>query len=279
MRFPLVTPPPPPAKKPKTADITGQFILLGCGTSVGVPALGCSCAVCQDDRPRNKRTRCSALLGLPQGNLLIDTSPDMRQQLLRENIGIIHAVIYTHEHSDHMMGFDDLRLFQFYLGHPVPIYCNHFVNKRLRKAFDYAFSDRPTTHAGAVQGVELRPIHNDPIEILGAEVIPIPLLHGPNYDVLGFRVGRVAYCTDVSEIPPASMELLQDLDVLILDALRPMPHVTHLSIDQAVEIALQLKPKQTYFTHCSCFVDYYDINPQLPAGIAIGYDGLRFPLT
>jgi len=263
-----------------TTEIGGQFILLGCGTSVGVPALGCGCSVCRDPRPRNKRTRCSALLGLPEGNLLIDTSPDMRAQLIRENIGIVHAVIYTHEHSDHLMGFDDLRLFQFYLGRPVPVYCNEFVERRLKKAFDYAFSDQPTTHPGAVPAVDLRPIEeNQPLNILGAQVIPIPLRHGPNYDVLGFRIGNIAYCTDVSEIPPASMELLQGLDVLILDALRPLPHVTHLSIDQAVEVSLALKPRQTYFTHCSCYVDYYQVNQELPAGIEVGYDGLRFPLS
>lgn len=269
----------PIPKKPFTTDIRGQFILLGCGTSVGVPALGCGCEVCRDSRPRNQRTRCSALLGLPEGNLLIDTSPDLRTQLLREKVGIVHAVIFTHEHSDHLMGFDDLRLFQFYLGQPVPVYCNEFVERRLKKAFDYAFSDRPTTHAGAVPAVDLRLIDQEPVEILGATIIPIPLRHGPNYDVLGFRVGNVAYCTDVSEIPPASMDLLQGLDVLILDALRPLPHITHFSIDQAVEVALELKPRQTWFTHCSCYVDYYRVNPTLPPGIEVGYDGLRFPLS
>ena len=114
-------------KEPLTTDITGQMILLGTGTSVGVPALGCRCDVCTSGDPRNNRSRASAILGLPEGNLLIDTSPDMRSQLLREKIGIVHSVVYTHEHSDHVMGFDDLRLFQFYLGHGVPIYCNETV--------------------------------------------------------------------------------------------------------------------------------------------------------
>ena len=125
------------------------MILLGTGTSVGVPAMGCRCEVCTSDDPKNNRTRCSVILGLPQGNLLIDTSPDLRTQLLREKIGIVHSVAYTHEHSDHVMGFDDLRLFQFYLGHPVPIYSTQVVKARLEKAFDYAFDDGPKTHAGA----------------------------------------------------------------------------------------------------------------------------------
>jgi phosphoribosyl 1,2-cyclic phosphate phosphodiesterase len=218
-------------------------------------------------------------MGLPEGNLLIDTSPDLRLQLLREKIGIVHAVIFTHEHSDHMMGFDDLRLFQFYLGAPLPVFCNKHVERRLRSAFEYVFSDEPVTHVGAVPAIDIHPIDVDPIPILGATVIPVPLKHGPRFEVLGFRVGNIAYCTDVSEIPPASMELLQDLDVLILDALRPAPHVTHFNLEQAIEMALQLKPKQTYLTHCSCHIDYYETNPKLPAGIAVGFDGLRFPLT
>lgn len=255
------------------------MILLGTGTSVGVPALGCQCAVCQSGDPRNMRTRASAILGLPEGNLLIDTSPDLRQQLLREGIGIVHAVIYTHEHSDHVMGFDDLRLFQFYLGHAVPVYCNEQVEKRLRAAFDYAFSDDPPTHVGAVPSVELIRISHQPVTILGANVTPIPLQHGPNFEVLGFRVGNVAYCTDVSEIPESSWHLLEGLDTLVLDALRPEPHVTHLNVEQAVDIARRLAAKQTYFTHCSCRLDYRQINPTLPAGMEVGYDGLRIRLT
>jgi phosphoribosyl 1,2-cyclic phosphate phosphodiesterase len=266
-------------KEPFTTDIRGQFILLGCGTSVGVPALGCGCAVCQGGVPRNQRTRCSAILGLPEGNLLIDTSPDLRMQLLREKLGIVHAVIFTHEHSDHLMGFDDIRLFQFYLGAPIPIYCNQHVERRLKTAFDYVFSDEPTTHVGAIPAIEIHPIDTAPIEILGANVIPIPLKHGPRFDVLGFRVGNIAYCTDVNQVPQSSMELLQGLDVLILDALRPAPHVTHFNIEQATDIAQQLKPKQTYLTHCSCFIDYDATNEQLPPGIEVAYDGLRFPLT
>ena len=255
------------------------MILLGTGTSVGVPALGCSCQVCQSDHPRNNRTRCSAILGLPEGNLLIDTSPDLRSQLLREKIGIVHAVVYTHEHSDHVMGFDDLRLFQFYLGTAVPVYCNSYVEKRLKTAFAYSFSDQEVTHVGATPKVDIRLIDQQPFEILGARVTPIPLKHGPKFDVLGFRVGNVAYCTDVSEIPNDSMKLLQGLDTLVLDALRPDAHVTHFNIEQAVEVAQKLGVGQTYFTHCSCRVDYESVNAELPTGIELGYDGLRIKLA
>ena len=255
------------------------MILLGTGTSVGVPAIGCRCDVCQSNEPRNKRTRASAILGLPDGNLLIDTSPDLRLQLLREKIGIVHSVIYTHEHSDHIVGFDDLRLFQFYLGHPVPVFCNSTVEKRLRMAFDYAFDDGPKTHVGATPAVDLNRIEHDPISILGETITPIPLKHGPNFDVLGFRVGDVAYCTDVNEIPPTSWDLLQGLDTLVLDALRPDPHATHFSIDEAVDIAQRLKARRTYFTHCACKIDYHQVNQSLPDGIEVGYDGLRIELV
>ncbi len=266
-------------KQPLTTDITGTMILLGTGTSVGVPALGCRCPVCTGGDPRNQRSRASAILGLPGGNLLIDTSPDLRMQLLREELGIVHAVAYTHEHTDHLMGFDDLRLFQFYLGHPVPIYCNSTVEDRLRAAFAYAFDDGPTTHAGATPSVDIHRIDTEPFEVLGATVIPIPLLHGPRFEVLGFRVGNVAYCTDVSEIPEASWPLLEGLDTLVIDALRAEPHVTHLTIEQAVEIAQRLGVNRTYFTHCSCRVDYHTVNATLPPGIEVGYDGLRIALT
>ncbi len=267
------------AKHVHTTDITGEMILLGTGTSVGVPAIGCGCPVCLSHDPKNQRTRASAILGLPQGNLLIDTSPDLRQQLLRERLGIVHAVAYTHEHSDHVMGFDDLRLFQFYLGHPVPIYCQPVVRRRIESAFDYAFTGIEPTHAGAVPAVDIHEIGTEPFDVLGETLIPIPLKHGPRFDVLGFRIGRVAYCTDVSEIPESSWPLLENLDILILDALRPTPHPTHLSLDEAVAIAQRLQPRKTYFTHCSCHVDYATVNASLPPGIEVGFDGLRIPLS
>src|SRR5688500_4763112 len=128
------------------ASIRGQLILLGTGTSVGVPALGCGCEVCRSTAPRDNRTRTSAIVGLPEGNLLIDTSTDLRSQLLREKIGVVHAVAYTHEHADHVMGLDDLRLFPFYIGKPVPLYCEATVERRIRTAFDYAFTAEEPTH-------------------------------------------------------------------------------------------------------------------------------------
>ncbi|QDU95553.1 Phosphoribosyl 1,2-cyclic phosphodiesterase [Lignipirellula cremea] len=255
------------------------MILLGTGTSVGVPAIGCGCPVCTSDNPRNNRTRCAVALGLPEGNLLIDTPPDLRVQLLREKIGIIHAVAFTHEHADHIMGLDDLRLFPFYLQHPVPLYCEPKVESRLRQSFDYAFMQREQTHVGAAPQLTFHTIGLEPFDLLGETIIPLRLKHGPRFEVLGFRIGNVAYCTDASEIPPETLERMQGLDVLIIDALRAEPHVTHLSVGQAVAIAQELAPRQTYLTHTSHELDYDRTNQELPAGIDMAYDGQSIPLS
>ena len=275
--------PPHPAfplskKTIKSRDIRGKLVLLGTGTSVGVPAIGCPCPVCTGNHPRNQRTRCSAIFGLPEGNLLIDTAPDLRQQLLREQIGIVHAVAYTHEHADHIFGLDDLRLFQFYLGHPVPIYCNAQVELRLRTSFDYAFNEAPQTHLGAVPALTIHPIELDPFEVLGSRVVPIVLHHGPRFNVLGFRIGNVAYCTDVKSIPDGSWPLLAGLDSLVLGALRFESHPTHMNLEEAIAAAQRIGAKQTYFTHCSCHIDHPVVDAQLPRDIHLAYDGLEIEL-
>ena len=261
-----------------TTDIRGQMILLGTGTSVGVPAIGCGCDVCRSTNPRNKRTRCSVILGLPEGNVLIDTSPDVRHQLLREEVGIVHAVLYTHEHADHVFGLDDLRLMQFYLGGPVPLYCEPPVEARIRKSYDYAFASATDLHKGAVPQLTFQRIGLEPFELLGARVTPIRLKHGKRFEVLGFRIGNVAYCTDANAIPAESMERLQDLDVLVLDALRPRGHATHFSLEEAVEVARALAPRQTYFTHMSHELEHEATNEELPPGMALAYDGMRIAL-
>lgn len=265
-------------RTPHTADIRGQLIFLGTGTSVGVPAIGCGCQVCQSGDPRNSRTRCAIVLGLPQGNLLVDTPPDLRTQLLREQIGIIHAVLFTHAHADHIFGLDDLRLFPFYLGRPVPLYCEPEVEERIRHSFDYAFSDRPATHPGATPQLVFESIGLEPFEVMEHRVVPIRLDHGPRFRTLGFRFGKIAYCTDTSGIPEASLDRLQDLDVLILDALRLAPHPTHLCLEQAIELSQLLKPRRTILTHTSHELEYHATNAALPNGIELAYDGMRIPL-
>ncbi len=260
-------------------DISGHLLLLGTGTSVGVPCIGCGCDVCQSGHPRNQRTRTGAILGLPGGNLLIDTPPDLRNQLIRERIGVVDAILFTHEHADHLHGLDDVRLFPFVLGHPVPIYCSEIVESRIRRSFDYAFSDREHSHPGAAPQLELRRIVDSNFEVLGSSITPVPLVHGPNCQVYGFRFGNVAFCTDTNRIEPSSMELLKGLDVLILDALRFRPHPTHFSVEEALDVVRLLKPKQTYLTHLSHDLDYRTMHEFLPTGVELAYDGLRIPLT
>jgi len=187
-------------------------------------------------------------------------------------------VLYTHEHADHIFGLDDLRLMQFYLGGPVPLYCEQRVEERIRKSFDYAFTTEAQTHPGAVPQLVFRRITTEPFDVLGARITPIRLRHGPRFDVLGFRIGNVAYCTDVNAIPAASMELLKGLDVLVLDALRPKSHTTHFSLDEAVEVARQLAPRETYFTHMSHDLEHEATNAALPPGMALAYDGQRIAI-
>ncbi len=223
-------------KTPTSEDISGHLVLLGTGTSHGVPLIGCACATCRSPDPRNQRTRCSVAIGLPKGNLLIDTAPELRIQLVRERIGLIHAVAYTHAHADHLFGLDDLRIFPRYLGHELPVYCEGDAEATIRRSFAYAFDPAVQEYpAGGIPKLSFHRIGPGPFEVLGAQAVAIRLLHGRT-PILGFRFGNVAYCTDTNQIPPESMALLEGLDVLILDALRHEPHVTHFTLEEAVEI-------------------------------------------
>ena len=252
------------------------LVVLGCGTSVGVPMLGCDCAVCSSSHPRNQRTRSSVLLKLPAGNLLIDTTPEMRLQLLREKVKLVHAIVYTHYHVDHVFGLDDARIFPKQLGGALPIYCTDDVEEVIRKSFSYAFhpgsEDLPP---GVLPKLVFRQIDASPFEVLGERLTPVPLTHG-RFDVLGFRIGDVAYCTDVNAIPDASWPLLDGLEVLILDALKPgKPHPSHFNLDQALAVVARAKPRRTFLTHMSHEMDYMN-PPALPDSVELAYDGLSF---
>jgi phosphoribosyl 1,2-cyclic phosphate phosphodiesterase len=261
-----------------STDLQGQLLFLGTGTSVGVPVVGCDCDTCTSDDPHNSRTRSSVVLGLPGGNLLIDTTPDLRGQLLREHVGRIHATLFTHDHADHLFGLDDLRIFSYYLGGPMPVYCEAHVEQRIRRSFDYAFAPEAKNYGGGVPQIVFHTITPGPFEVLGQPITALRLLHG-RFQVLGFRVGKVAYCTDTNAIPPESWPLLTGLDLLVLDALRPEPHATHFSLDEAVAVAQRLAPKQTLLTHLSHELEHEATAAGLPPGIALAYDGLRVPLT
>ncbi len=256
---------------------TRTFTFLGTGTSMGVPMLGCDCHVCTSTNPKNHRYRCSVLLGTPAGNILIDTTPELRLQLLRENVKLVHTVVYTHYHVDHLFGLDDLRIFPLKLNGPLPIYCTDEVEEVIRQAFAYVFApgseDIPI---GMLPRLELRRIDERPFEVLGQRFTPIPLHHG-KFNVFGFRIGNVAYCTDVSSIPERSWPLLEDLDVFIIDALRPgKPHPAHFSLDQALEAIARAKPRQAYLTHMAHTMEYDELMRTLPQGVEPAYDGLKF---
>jgi phosphoribosyl 1,2-cyclic phosphate phosphodiesterase len=255
---------------------TRTFTFLGTGTSVGVPMLGCDCAVCRSPDPRNQRYRCSALVQTPQGRILIDTPPELRLQLLRERAGFVHAILFTHFHADHLFGLDDVRPFARHLGGPVPLYCARATEQVIRRAFAYAFTEEAASGNGLfVPKLAFHTIGADPFAVLGERVVPIPLLHG-GFDVLGFRFDDVAYCTDVSGIPESSWPRLEGLRVLVLDALRPHPHPGHFSLDQALEVIARLKPRRAYLTHMTHELEHEATNKRLPPGVELAYDGLSF---
>ncbi len=248
---------------------------LGTGTSHGVPALGCDCPVCTSADERNARTRPSVLIDAPGGRVLIDTTPEMRLQLLRAKVGAAHAIVYTHAHADHLFGLDDARLFPKTIGGPVPVYCEEAVERSIRTTFSYAFSEGASRlPAGGVPQLRFERIEPQiPFNVCGETILPLRLEHGP-FRVLGFRIGGLAYCTDVSRIPDAAWPHLEDLEILILDALRPEPHPSHFSLAEAIETARALRARQTYFTHISHGLDHAGTERRLPPEMRLAYDGL-----
>lgn len=252
------------------------FTFLGTGTSVGVPMVGCRCAVCTSIDPRNHRYRCAVLISTARGNILVDTPPELRLQLLRARVDAVHAVLFTHYHADHLFGLDDLRPIPRLIGGPVPLYCTYEVERKIRQTFSYAFShDVENLPAGFLPKLTFRNIDEAPFTVLGEEVLPIALEHA-HFNVLGFRFGDVAYCTDVSKVPKESWRALEGLKVLVLDALRWKPHPGHLCVDEALEVVDRVKPEQTYFTHMSHDLDHDETNRRLPPRVQLAYDGLSF---
>ena len=237
--------------------------------------IGCDCAVCRSTNPRNHRYRCAVMIQAPAGNVLIDTPPELRLQLLREKVGVVHAVLYTHYHADHLFGLDDVRPMIRYLSGPLPLYCTQEMEEKVRNVFAYAFpSPHEAESAGFIPRLCFERIGDGPFLAGGQEVIPIPLMHA-RMKVLGFRIGNVAYCTDVNFIPESSYRLLQNLDVLILDALRLKPHSAHFSLREALEVIDRIKPRRAYLTHLAHDIDHDLVSKQLPANVELAYDGLR----
>ncbi len=253
---------------------TLNITVLGSGTSTGIPVIGCRCAVCRSDHPRNQRTRCSVLLNYGKYNILVDTSTDLRQQALREDIRHINAVFYTHSHADHMHGIDDLRGFNLRSKQPIPLYGSERTLATIRTSFSYIFDkSEPVSY---IPRLKLHPI-SEAIELFGLEIIPIPMLHG-QMETFGYRCGPFAYLTDCNFIPADSFDLLHGLEVLILDGLRFTPHSTHFNIPQAIEVAQKIGAKQTLLTHLSHEVEHPVHDQQLPEGINLAYDSQQFNL-
>lgn len=263
--------------------------LLGTGTSTGLPVIGCGCRVCTSPDPRDARTRCAAhVVAHTQGtdpagyiHLQIDVGPDFRQQALRDGVRQVDAVLITHHHFDHVVGLDDLRPFFFGNRRPIPVYADPATATVLRRMFSYIFEDGSYPGISRLDLSEVEgpfSVHSRASEA-AVEVIPVPAFHG-DLPMLGYRIGRFAYLTDVSEVPEASRALLEDLDVLVLDALRHEPHPTHLTIDAAARLARELGARQTYFVHMTHSVLHAEEEARLRErygpDLAFGYDGLTF---
>ena len=254
-----------------------EVIVLGSGTSHGVPMIGCNCAVCSSPDVHDKRTRPSVFVRTGGQRILVDTATELRLQCIANGIDAIDAVLFTHHHADHVVGLDDLRRFNWTMQRHVSCYGTKRTLERIRQMFVYAFEPAPDS-PHTRPNLELFTIDTEPFAIGDARVIPIPLMHGP-LPVLGFRFGNFAYCTDCSYVPDGSMSLLRSLDVLMLDAVRRKTHPTHFNIAQAIEVAKEVNAKRTYFTHIAHGLMHEEMNRELPDGIELAYDGLRISTT
>lgn len=248
--------------------------VLGSGTSMGVPTIGCDCAVCTSEDPRDRRTRPSIMVQWNGHTVLIDTSPDFREQAIRERIKRIDAVLYTHGHADHILGLDDVRPLSFRRitgGEKIPLFATENTAQVLRHVFRYIF-EGDYKYGGLAQ-VELKGV-NGPVEIGGATFLPLTVNHG-EYPIEAYRFGSAAYLTDFSSVPEETMQQLQGLDVLFLDALRHHPHPTHSTVEQSLEIVARLNPKRAYFTHISHDLPHEETNASLPRNVRLSHDGLK----
>lgn len=249
-----------------------RLTFLGTGTSQGVPVIGCKCAVCQSKDSRDKRLRTSVFIEIEENHLLIDTGPDLRQQLLRENISRIDAVLLTHEHKDHLGGLDDIRPINFMMHQTMNLYGMKRVLKIIEKDYDYAFK---TFKYPGVPNLTLNPIYEEPFSIGEIEITPILVKH-LTLPILGFRIYDLAYITDASFISEKEKRKLQGLKILIINALRLKEHYSHFNLAQALELISELNPQEAYITHISHEMGTHeDISAQLPANVHLGYDGLK----
>lgn len=248
-----------------------HITVLGSGTSSGVPTIGCHCEVCLSTDPRDKRLRPSILVRHEGRNILIDTTPDFRQQILRTGIERLDAILYTHAHADHILGLDDVRPFNYRQREPIPLYATPEVLAVIQRVFCYAFDESPQS---SVPKLDLHPMNGEPFEVFGLGITPVRVEHGKG-TVYGFRFGTAAYLTDHSGIPEESKAHLHGLDVLFLDALRHRPHPTHTTLERAVELVEELQPKRAFFTHMCHDLGHERTEATLPPHVRLAYDGLE----
>jgi phosphoribosyl 1,2-cyclic phosphate phosphodiesterase len=255
--------------------MTATFTFLGTGTSVGVPIIGCHCRVCTSDNPKNSRLRQSLKIEANGKFALIDTTPDLRLQLLRDPIPRLDFILFTHSHSDHLMGLDDIRPFNFRQHEAIHAFANPMTANAIRRAFSYIWSDSQA--GGGKPQLDLHEIEGE-FTHDGVRITPIPVTHG-DWTILGFRIGDFAYITDTNGVPDSSMRLLEGVRVLALDGLRPSPpHPTHFTIEQAVECARKIGAAETYLIHLTHDIDHDEFEKTLPKGVRLAYDGLKLEL-
>lgn len=250
-----------------------KITVLGTGTSQGVPVIGCQCNVCLSSDPKDDRLRSSIMFSYKGENFVIDTGPDFRQQMLREDVRSLRAVIYTHSHKDHIAGMDDVRSFNFLEKRDMELFCNIETEKALKREFFYAFEENKYP---GVPNVNINTIEKVPFRLPGGlEVIPIQMYHY-KMPVLGFRIGDFAYMTDVKTVSESEIKKLQGIKTLILDCLRIKEHISHLNLDEALSLIEKIKPERTYLTHISHLFDTHEgIKRRLPLGVEPAYDGMQ----
>jgi phosphoribosyl 1,2-cyclic phosphate phosphodiesterase len=247
-----------------------RLTVTGSGTSTGVPVVGCSCVVCRSADPRDRRLRPGLRLDCDGGTIVVDTGPDFREQALRFGIDRVDAVLYTHAHADHVFGLDDLRPYNFLQRATIPCYGSPGTLARLRQIFAYVFEE--SQEGGGKPRIDLRAVE-EPFEVLGERVIPVPVKHG-EMEVYGYRVGPFAVVTDVNHISEESYARLAGLELLVLSALRYRPHPTHFSVDEAIAVARRTGARRTVLTHIAHDIEHGALARTLPAEVELGYDGL-----
>jgi phosphoribosyl 1,2-cyclic phosphate phosphodiesterase len=249
-----------------------RVTFLGTGTSSGVPMIGCTCDVCRSTDPRDKRLRPSIYVEVPgRASILVDTTPDFRQQALTHNVARIDAVLFTHSHADHILGLDELRRFNWMQGGPIPCYASASTWDHIKRTFYYAF-DGVKRMGGGIPKLDQHEIAG-PLAVNGVRVVPIPLWHG-DAPILGFRFGTFAYLTDCSRLDDAAWPLIDGVETLVIDALRDRPHPTHFTVDEALAVIARVTPRRAYMTHMSHELGHAATAARLPEGVELAYDGL-----